>query len=87
MRWPSSWRETTARRPARSSFSISPTRTRAGANMRRTGDRMWLGESRPVIISPTKPWKVWKLSPETTVRSSSRSPTVSASALQTLMAT
>ena len=48
---------------------------------------MWLGESRPVIISPTKPWKVWKLSPETTVRSISRSATVFASALQTLMAT
>ena len=55
--------------------------------MRRTGLRMWLGESRPVIISPTKPWKVWKLSPETTVRSISRLATDSRSALQTLIAT
>ena len=87
MRWPSSWRATIARRPARSIFSISPTRTCAGANIRRTGERMWLGDRRPVIISPTKPWKVWKLSPETTVRSSARSATVSRRPLQTLMAT
>ena len=43
----------------------------AGAKIRRTGLSMLLGPLRPVIISPTNPWKVWKLSRLTTVTSTS----------------
>ena len=73
----------TTRRASRSTDSISPTCTFAGAKIRRTGLSMFPGPIRPVIISPTNPWNAWKFSRLTTVtsmrprRTPSRRPRVS----------
>ena len=67
------WRLVTMRLFARSMRSISAVCVTAGAKIRRTGLRMWLAETRPVIISPMKPWKAWKFSrPMTVTRTSPR---------------
>ena len=87
-RWPSSGRATiTQLGRARSIFWISPTCTRAGGEHppRRAEDVA--RREPPVIISPTKPWNVWKLSPDDDGQVDLAGGDGCGSALQTLMAT